>query len=147
VEISRTAPVDKPAFDAPHYGNARTGMIRIERGAEAAPGIWKYSVPSLALCGKSRQPLLDACRQIKRVLGPTGARACLFRGTSTVPDISCLVEKGALLTVKEPDKGKTIHFANYQAWIDLRASRAVTPPISQNAPRATAAGVERGGAA
>lgn len=41
-----------------------------------------------------------------------------------MPDISCLVESGARLTVKEPDKGKTIHFANYQAWIDLRESPA-----------------------
>jgi hypothetical protein len=129
--------------DAPHYGNARTGMIRIERGAEVAPGIWEYSVPSLALRSKSRQPLLDACRQIKRILGSTGARACLFRGTSTVPDISCLVEKGALLTVKEPDKGKTIHFANYQAWIDLRESRAVKPPVRQNAPAVLVPAIKR----
>ena len=118
MEISRTA---RPG-DAPHSDNART--IRIERGPEVAPGIWEYSVPALALCGKSRQPLLDACRHIKLALGPTGARARLFRGASTVPDISCLVESGAVLTVKEPDKGRTIHFANYQAWTDRRESPA-----------------------
>jgi len=120
MQIRHTAPVDKPASDAPHY-------IRIERGAEVAPGIWEYSVPSLTLCGKSRQPLLDACRQIKRILGSTGARARLFRGASTVPDMSCAVESGALLTVKEPDKGKPIHFANYQAWIDHHENRAEAP--------------------
>src|SRR5258706_12461764 len=109
MQISRPLPL----CDAPHSGNART--IRIERGAEVAPGVWAYSVPALALRGRSRQPLLDACRSIKRALGPTGARARLFRGASEVADISCLVETGALLTVKEPE-GRTIHFTNYQAW-------------------------------
>jgi hypothetical protein len=108
MDLRQPPVIDKPARDAPH--------IRIERGPEVAPGIWEYSVPELALCGKSRQPLLEACRQIKRVLGPTGTQARLFRGASTVADISCPVESGARLTVKEPDKGRTIHFASYQAW-------------------------------
>jgi hypothetical protein len=90
-------------------------MIRIERGAETAPGIWAYSIPSLFLCGRSRQPLLDGCRQIKRILGPTAERAGLFRGDATSPDISCPVESGALLTVSEPDKGK-VRFAPYRAF-------------------------------
>jgi hypothetical protein len=47
-------------------------MIEIIRGAEVEPGIFQYSVPSLALCGKSRQLLLDACRQIKRAVGEGG---------------------------------------------------------------------------
>lgn len=76
-------------------------MISIIRGAESSPGIWEYSVPSLALCGQSRQPLLDACRQIKRAVGPTAMRAGLFREGRDVPDISCPVEAGAALTVEE----------------------------------------------
>jgi hypothetical protein len=89
-------------------------MIEIIRGAETSPGIWEYSVPSLHLCGKSRQPLLDACRQIKRALGPTGERAGLFREGSDVADISCPVEAGALVTVKETDKG--IRLGKYEPW-------------------------------
>ena len=90
-------------------------MIKIIRGAETSPGIWEYSVPSLALRGKSRQPLLDACRQIKRALGPTSAHAGLFREGRDVPDISCAVEAGAMLTVKEPSSG-SIRFGKYEPY-------------------------------
>ena len=84
-------------------------MIRIERGKEVAPGIWEYSIPSLHLFGKSRQPLLDACRQIKRALGPTksaGERAGVYRPGKSQPDISCMVLDGAALTVSEPSNGR-----------------------------------------
>jgi hypothetical protein len=90
-------------------------MIRIERGREVAPGVFEYQVPSLALCGRSRQPLLDACRQIKRALGPTkpaGERAGVFREGRTEPDISCLVLDGAKVTVSEPSNGK-VKFAKF----------------------------------
>lgn len=95
-------------------------MIEIIRGAETRPGIFEYSVPSLALCGKSRQPLLDACRQIKRALGATTERAGLFREDRDTPDISCPVEAGAMLTVSERDKGG-IRFEKYQP--DTRFAR------------------------
>lgn len=88
-------------------------LIRIERGAEVGPGIWEYSVPSLRLCGKSRQPLLDACREIKRTLGSTKASAGVFREGHSVPDIVCPVEAGALVTVSEPSKGN-VKFSKYQ---------------------------------
>jgi hypothetical protein len=59
-------------------------MIRVERGDEISPGVFAYTVPSLGLSGRSRQPLLDACRQIKSLLGPTGQLAgCSGRGTRT----------------------------------------------------------------
>jgi hypothetical protein len=80
-------------------------MIEIIRGAETKPGIWEYSVPSLGLCGKSRQPLLDACRQIKRAGGGTAQCAGLFRDGMDTPDISCPVEAGAALTVEETSHG------------------------------------------
>jgi hypothetical protein len=89
-------------------------MIRIERGKEVSPGIWEYAVPSLGLCGRSRQPLLDACRQIKLILGATAERAGLLRKGSEQPDISCLVEAGAKLTVSEPAKGG-IRFEKYRS--------------------------------
>ena len=90
-------------------------MIRIERGSEVSPGIWEYRIRSLRLCGKSRQPLLDGCRQIKRALGETTKRAGVFRNGSDVPDISCSVEKGALVTVSETDKGG-VRFSKYEAF-------------------------------
>jgi hypothetical protein len=88
-------------------------MIRIELGKEVSPGIWEYTVPSLGLCGRSRQPLLDACRQIERILGATTKRAGVFREGRDAPDISCPVAAGAEVTVSERDKGG-IRFGKYQ---------------------------------
>jgi hypothetical protein len=91
-------------------------MIRIQRGREVGPGIFEYAIPSLALCGRSRQPMLDACRQIKRACDPTefaGERAGVFRDGKAEPDISCPVLKGAELTVAEPSNGK-IHFTKFR---------------------------------
>ncbi len=47
-------------------------MIRIERGREIGPGIYEYHVWGRPISGKSRQPLLDACRQLKAIGGFTG---------------------------------------------------------------------------
>jgi hypothetical protein len=80
-------------------------MIRVERGAETSPGVFAYTVPSLGLSGRSRQPLLDACRQIKSLLGPTGQLAGLFREGYPDWDIRCRVDVGAELTVKEESAG------------------------------------------
>jgi hypothetical protein len=91
-------------------------MIRIDLGKEVKPGIWEYSIPSVGQGGKSRQPLLDACRQIKRVLGATkaaGAYAGVYRPGRTEPDIFCPVLDGAELTVSEPSNGN-IRFAKFQ---------------------------------
>jgi hypothetical protein len=88
-------------------------MIRVERGAEISPGVFAYTVPSLGLSGRSRQPLLDACRQIKLLLGPTGQLAALFREGYSGWDISCRVDVGAELTVKEESAGG-IRFARHK---------------------------------
>jgi len=88
-------------------------MIQIIRGPETSPGIFEYS-PSLALCGRSRQPLLDACRQIKRAGGDTAQRAGVFREGRDTPDISCPVEAGAALTVEETVSGP--RFRKYQPY-------------------------------
>jgi len=80
-------------------------MIRVERGAEISPGVFSYTVPSLGLSGQSRQPLLDACRQIKSLLGPTGQLAGLFRAGRSEWDIRCRVDVGAELTIKEESAG------------------------------------------
>jgi hypothetical protein len=76
-------------------------MIRIERGIEVSPGIWEYTVPSLGIAGRSRQPLLDACRQIERAGGDPAHDAGVFRERSTVADMSCPVGIGAKYTVSE----------------------------------------------
>jgi hypothetical protein len=88
-------------------------MIRVERGAETSPGVFAYTVPSLGLSGRSRQPLLDACRQIKLLLGPTGQLAGLFRDGCSNWDIRCPVDVGAELTVKEESAGG-IRFAGHK---------------------------------
>ena len=77
----------------------RPQVIRIERHEEVRPGVWRYTVPGIGIEGRSRQPLLDACRQIRAILGDTSQRAGLFREGRTEADISCSVNKGALLTV------------------------------------------------
>jgi hypothetical protein len=103
-------------------------MIRIERGKEVKPGIWEYSIPSFDLRGRSRQPLLDACRQIKRALGPTksaGERAGAYRSGKSQPEISCLVLDGADLTVSEPSNGR-IKFVKFQKF-DSSAFRTSEP--------------------
>jgi hypothetical protein len=86
--------------------------LRVERGAEVAPGVFAYSIPSLRIAGKSRQPLLDACRQINSILGPTKSRVALFREGYSEPDIACSVEWGAGRTVFDPSKGR-IRFAEF----------------------------------
>ena len=88
-------------------------MIRIERGGEIGPGIYEYRVWGHPIFGKSRQPLLDACRQLKAMGGPTNTTAGVFREGSMVADISCSVEVGAATTVSEPDKGR-VRFVRYQ---------------------------------
>jgi hypothetical protein len=97
-------------------------MIRVEIIGEIKNrGVFGYRIPSLGLEGQSRQPLLDACRQIKSLLGDTGQRACLFRAGKSEPDISCSVAWGAAHTVKE---NPTVHFAKFQEFDRARLGEA-----------------------
>ena|SRR5215208_2733242 len=80
-------------------------MIRVDRGKEISPGVWQWEVRSYRLSGKSRQPLLDACREIK-VLGVDPAElAGTFREGREIADITCSVGIGAGLTVSDTDRG------------------------------------------
>jgi len=89
-------------------------MIEVEAIEEVQKrGVFRYSVRGLGVEGRSRQPLLDACRQIKSLLGPTAKRAGLFREGRSVPDISCSVEWGAAHTVEERNSGG-IRFVKYR---------------------------------
>jgi hypothetical protein len=80
-------------------------VIRIERHEEVRPGVWRYTVPRFGLQGRSRQVLPDACRQIRAILGDASESAGVFRAGRTEADISCPVNKGALLTVEDGQRG------------------------------------------
>jgi hypothetical protein len=77
-------------------------MIRVSLGCEVKPGIWHYTVERYGVEGRSRQPLLDACRQIKRMDESTaGQQIGLYREGRDKPDLFCMVGVGAGLTVDE----------------------------------------------
>jgi hypothetical protein len=97
-------------------------MIAIELGSEVKPGVFEYRIPMLRVEGRSHQPLLDGCRQIKRVLGPTETIAGLFREGRL--DISCPVDQGAQLTVSEPSKGRIrfVKFKEFDATFRMAAA-------------------------
>lgn len=86
-----------------------TEIIRVMLGA-AAHGVFEYTVPAYATGGSSRQPLLDACRQVKRLGADPKARIGLFRPGDVEPSLSCSVEVGAATTVREEPR---IRFARY----------------------------------
>ena len=90
-------------------------MIRVELGEEVKKrGKWRWKVPALALEGFSRQPLLDACREIKRTSEAlSDARAGLYRLGREEPDLVCGVEWGAGKTVDESNT--TFH--KWKPWL------------------------------
>jgi hypothetical protein len=102
-----------------------TTMIRIERGAEVGPGIWEYHAPAYpSVCGKSRQPLLDACRQLKSILGEPPVRVGVFRDGSEVADISCTLKAGAATMASETDRDG-VRFVKFKNFDHL----ALSPPV------------------
>jgi len=98
-------------------------MTRVERGTEIWPGIWEYSVRGYPnICGRSRQPLLDACRQLKSMRGLTDHRAGVFRDGSGVADISGVVGEGAELTVSKPSGVSFVKYRTLDAGSLLEAA-------------------------
>jgi hypothetical protein len=88
-------------------------MTRVEPGAVIRPEIWEHSVRGYPnICGRSRQPQLDACRQLRSMGGLTDHRAEVFRDGSEVADISGMVREGAELTVSKPSE---VSFVKYRA--------------------------------
>jgi hypothetical protein len=75
------------------------------------------------VCGQSRQPLLDACRQFKALYGVTGELVQVFNKGSTVADISCTVDVGARYTVKERAAGG-IRFERFEVMSPAAVSAA-----------------------
>jgi len=74
--------------------------IRVERGAEVRPGVFAWHIPSLGLSGESREPLLDACKQIQSLPGNTRRYAALFRPGRPKWDIRCSIEWGSKFHVR-----------------------------------------------
>ena len=88
-------------------------MIRVELGEEVKRrGRFRWTCPQYALSGISRQPLLDACREIQRMGADTAALVGLFREARSVPDATCSVGWGAAHTVDEA----TTRFAKWKPW-------------------------------
>jgi len=64
--------------------------------------LFDYHVPGTPVQGRSGQPLLDACRQLKQMGAPLRAKAALYH--SDVPGswtVRCTIEKGAKLDVDD----------------------------------------------
>ena len=77
-------------------------MIKIASGEEVnRRGKWRWVCSDYGVEGISRQPLLDACREIKRMGGDTSSRVGLFRSGSKTADLVCSVGWGADHTVDE----------------------------------------------
>ena len=92
-------------------------MIRVMLGEEYggwrsvgcgfSHGVWHWYVRlgqngnASTLEGYSRQPLLDACRELQRIGTPLTSPVGLFREGRSKPDLFCTVEAGAGLTVRE----------------------------------------------
>ena len=100
------------------FSEAAATMIRIIKIAEIdgrgrrGRGVFAYHAPEYPLVrGFSRQPLLDACRQLKSIYGVTAKRVGLFRDVFAIADISCPIEVGASTTVSDCARG--LRFAKY----------------------------------
>jgi hypothetical protein len=99
-------------------------MIRIDLGAEIdgpdpqagrRHGVFEYSAAGYPLVrGFSRQPLLDACRQIKRMGGDTSSRIGLFWPGCNTASLTCTIEAGAELMVEERAKGNGPRFVRFK---------------------------------
>jgi hypothetical protein len=85
-------------------------MIRVELGEEVKRrGKWRYVIKPLWNDGSSStecvssQPLLDACRLLKSTGAAPRQLVGLFRAGRDKPDLTCTVEVGAGLYVREDD--------------------------------------------
>lgn len=80
-----------------------TGQLRNRKGQFG----WRVqdAARGLSLSGVSHQPLLDACREIKRVGGvPGDEQIALCREGRDGWDLACSLEWGAAHTVEENNK-------------------------------------------
>jgi len=84
-------------------------MIHVDLGEEInRRGMWRWRVTRYGLEGKSKRPLQDACRALRRAGINPNATVGLFRGRldpegRPSPDTVCLVGEG----VPNENKGET----------------------------------------
>jgi len=95
-------------------------MIRVELGDEVkGQGKWRYVIKGLWNDGGdgmehvSRTPLLDACRMLKSTGADTRRVVGLFRKGRSKPDLTCTVEAGAGVTVREDDGPRFVKWNPY----------------------------------
>jgi uncharacterized metal-binding protein len=86
-------------------------MIRVELGSQPVPGVWLWKVCGQAVDGRSRTPLLDACRALKSMGADTRMQIGLFRPRATEADLSCSIGVGAAARVVEK---RTTRFAPFR---------------------------------
>ncbi len=109
-------------------------MIRVELGEEIERrGKWRWACPEYDVEGISRQPLLDACREIKRMGGDPVSAAGLFRKGSRIADLTCSVGWGADHTVRE-DLTRFTKWRAFGGIADRAAPVASVEPAPQNVP-------------
>ncbi|MET0705359.1 MAG: hypothetical protein ABWY82_00730 [Tardiphaga sp.] len=95
-------------------------MIRVELGEEIRQrhkaSKWRWRVQERGLEGFSREPLLDACRELKRTGELLAKPVGLFREGRSVPDLTCTVEAGAGVTVREHAKAGPYFIKHAPHW-------------------------------
>lgn len=82
-------------------------MIKIERKLTPRNGKFEWRCLSSewsAIRGVSTEPMLDACRALKRAGALPVERVSLFREGRSEPDLTCTVGWGASHTVEESRK-------------------------------------------
>lgn len=78
-------------------------MIRVERELQSEGGKWRWRVEASSgpVEGRSREPLLDACRALKRTGEAVGTEIGLFRPGRSDWDLRTTIGYGAGKTVYE----------------------------------------------
>lgn len=79
-------------------------MIKVERDERSVNGRgrkWHWRVQEYGLKGTSREPLLDACRELLKIGVPRGAEVGTYRPGRTEWDLRTTVGYGASRTVSE----------------------------------------------
>lgn len=94
-------------------------MIRVQITGKSVAGVFPYVIEcdpkELNISGKSRQPLLDACRKLAG-LEHDQTRIGLFHGDSDEFALATTVGAGAKLTVRESDKDGP-RFVRYRPFV------------------------------
>lgn len=98
-------------------GMLRSAMIKVIVTNKSQNGVFDYTVPSASLDGRSREPLLDACRRLKRMGEAPAREACLFYGKSKEWALRTTVGYGAGLTVREDP---SVRFVKFRAYPDVK---------------------------